>query len=53
MIKFPDVSFLIPVRIDSDMRAKNLEYVINFISSNFSSSIFYMKRIRNKKFQKV
>ena len=40
MIDLPDASFLIPIRIDSIRRAKNINYVIEFILSEFNVPIF-------------
>lgn len=43
MIDFKDVTFIIPIRFDSDDRKKNFEITISFLEKNFDTNIIVME----------
>ena len=51
-IDLKDVTFLIPLKLDSDDRRENLKRTINFIESNFDTNIIVCEndKVSNKEF---
>ena len=43
MNRLTDVTFVIPVRVDSPLRSRNLDLLIDFITKNFDSKILVME----------
>jgi predicted glycosyltransferase involved in capsule biosynthesis len=43
MIDFKDVTFIIPIRFDSDDRKRNFKITINFLEKNFDTNIIVME----------
>lgn len=47
MIDFKDVTFIIPIRFDSDDRKRNFKITINFLEKNFDTNIIVMESDKN------
>jgi predicted glycosyltransferase involved in capsule biosynthesis len=52
MINFKDVTFIIPVRFDSNDRKRNFKLTINFLEKNFDTNIIVMEsdKVSNENF---
>jgi predicted glycosyltransferase involved in capsule biosynthesis len=54
MIDFKDVTFIIPIRFDSEDRKRNFNITINFLEKNFDTNIIVMEsdKVSNEEFVK-
>ena len=50
IIRLPDVTFVIPLRIDSPERTRNLDVLIDFIIRSFDSNILIMEADSHQKY---
>ena len=50
MDRLSDVSFVIPVRIDSQERSRNLDLVIDFITRYFDSQIMVLEADKERRY---
>lgn len=51
MNRLTNVSFVVPVRIDSYERSRNLDLILDFIVQNFDSKIFVLESDSQQKYQ--